>query len=317
VRLSLAPIPYFWPRERVEAFYEAAAGWPVDVVYLGEVVCGKRLALRLEDWIGIGERLAAAGKEVVLSTQALIEAESELARMERLCRNGRFAVEANDLGAAHVLAEAGVPFVVGPHVNVYNAETLALLAGLGARRWVPPVELPGRVLGRILAGGRPRGLEVEVTAYGRLALAFSARCFTARADNVPKDACELRCRHDPEGRLMETQDGRALFVANGVQIQSAAPCNLAAELGAMREMGVDLLRVVPDLQSDGEAMLPSGAGYHLLDGRHSLREKLDFFEKQVLLQAFARSRGNVSKMARLLKTDRANLHRKLVRYGIK
>ncbi|HHL71967.1 MAG TPA: sigma-54-dependent Fis family transcriptional regulator [Bacteroidetes bacterium] len=78
-----------------------------------------------------------------------------------------------------------------------------------------------------------------------------------------------------------------------------------------------LLRVVPDLQSDGDAMLPSGAGYHLLDGRHSLREKLDFFEKQVLLQAFARSRGNVSKMARLLKTDRANLHRKLVRYGIK
>ncbi len=253
MRLSLAPIPYFWPRERVEAFYGAAAGWPVDVVYLGEVVCGKRLELRLEDWIAIGERLAAAGKEVVLSTQALIEAESELARMERLCRNGRFAVEANDLGAVHVLAEAGVPFVVGPHVNVYNTATLALLAGLGARRWVPPVELPGRVLARVLAG-RPGGLEVEVTAYGRLALAFSARCFTARADNVPKDACELRCRHDPEGRLMETQDGRALFVANGVQIQSAAPCNLAAELDAMREMGVDLLRVVPDATATAEAV---------------------------------------------------------------
>ena len=246
MRLSLAPIPYFWPRERVEAFYEAAAGWPVDVVCLGETVCGKRLELRLEDWLAIGERLAAAGKEVVLATQALIEAESELARMERLCRNGRFLVEANDPGAVQVLAEAGVPFVAGPHLNVYNAEALRLFAGLGARRWVPPVELPGRVLGRILAAGRPEGLEEEVTAYGRLALAFSARCFTARADNVPKDACELRCRNDPEGRLMETQDGRPLFVANGIQIQSAAPCNLAAELPELRALGVDLLRVVPD-----------------------------------------------------------------------
>lgn len=253
MRLSLAPIPYFWPAERVRAFYERAAGWPVDVVCLGETVCGKRLELHLEDWLEIGARLEAAGKSVVLATQALVEAESELARMERLCRNGRFLVEANDLGAVHTLAEAGVPFVAGPHLNVYNAATLALIAGLGARRWVPPVELPGRVLARVLEA-RPEGLEVEVTAYGRLALAFSARCFTARADNVPKDACGLRCREDPEGRLMETQDGQPLFVANGVQIQSAAPCNLAGELGTLRAMGVDLLRVVPDASTTEAAV---------------------------------------------------------------
>ncbi len=78
-----------------------------------------------------------------------------------------------------------------------------------------------------------------------------------------------------------------------------------------------LLRILPDLQGGTGTSLPAGAGYHLLDGRQSLREKLDTFEKQVLLQAYARSGGNVSRMARLLKTDRANLHRKLVRYGIK
>ena len=49
----------------------------------------------------------------------------------------------------------------------------------------------------------------------------------------------------------------------------------------------------------------------------SLRERVEHFEKELLQATFREAGGNVSQMARLLRTDRANLHRKLQRYGIK
>ena len=49
----------------------------------------------------------------------------------------------------------------------------------------------------------------------------------------------------------------------------------------------------------------------------SLREQMDAFEKQILLQGFQETGGNVSELSRRLKIDRANLHRKLKSYGIK
>jgi len=49
----------------------------------------------------------------------------------------------------------------------------------------------------------------------------------------------------------------------------------------------------------------------------SLREIVENFEKRLLENTFREARGNVSQMARMLRTDRANLHRKLQRYRIK
>ena len=72
MKLSLGPILYFWPREQVLDFYKQAATWPVDIVYLGEVICSKRRLLKPDDWLAIAEELRAAGKEVVLSTLALV-----------------------------------------------------------------------------------------------------------------------------------------------------------------------------------------------------------------------------------------------------
>ena len=74
----------------------------------------------------------------------------------------------------------------------------------------------------------------------------------------------------------------------------------------------DLKRILPDLQ----AIADGKDGFALLDGK-SLREKMADFEKHILAEAYRHSKGNVSRMARLLKTDRANLHRKLSRYGIR
>jgi len=247
LRLTLGPVPYFWSRDEVLDFYQQAADWPLDSICLGEVVCAKRRALRTSDWLDIGERLAATGKEVVISTLTLVEAASELAALGRSCRNGRFPVEANDMAAVEVLSDLGVPFIGGPTLNIYNASTLAVLIDAGMYRWVPPVELSGRSLAALLAAA-PATSDCEVFAWGRLPLAWSARCFTARAENLPKDRCGFVCRQDPQGRLIRTRDDEPFLVLNGIQIQSALTQNLAHELDELRRMPVESLRLSPQPQ---------------------------------------------------------------------
>lgn len=247
MKIALGPILTFWPREQVLAFYEQAATWPVDIVYLGEVVCSKRRLLRLEDWLSIAERLSATGKQVVLSTLALLEADSELRSLRRIVDNGRYPIEANDMAAVQ-MAQNRVPYVAGPHLNIYNGETLALHHALGARRWVMPVELSHATLAPLQAQ-RPAGMQTEVFAFGRLPLAVSARCFTARAHHLPKDDCQLRCLDYPDGMPLNTQEGQPLLTMNGIQTQSAASCNLIGDLPQLRELGVDVVRLSPQAQN--------------------------------------------------------------------
>jgi collagenase-like PrtC family protease len=249
MRLSLAPIPYFWDLEKVRGFYDEIAGLPVDIVYLGETVCAKRRSVKLEDWLEIAGRLVNAGKEVVLSTLALLEAESELSSLQNITGNGRYPVEANDMAAVQLLAGAG-PFVIGPHINIYNDRSLGLLHGLGARRWVVPVELRRYTLATILRS-RPAGLELEITGYGRLALAHSARCFTARAHNLAKDECGFACASHADGLLLETQAEQPFLVINGIQIQSAQSQNLIGHIRELEIAGVDIFRLVPRQQDIG------------------------------------------------------------------
>lgn len=243
MKISLGPILYFWPRDQVIDFYRQAVEWPVDTVYLGEVVCSKRNALKLDDWLSIADELTSAGKEVVLSTLALVEAESELKRMHRIAENGRFMVEANDMAAVQAVA-GKAPFVAGPHLNVYNDETLSLLHELGARRWVMPVELSRDTLKELLAA-MPAGMQTEVFAFGRIPLAFSARCFTARAEGLPKDDCQLRCLDYADGLLLRSQEDESFLAMNGIQTQSAGSCNLLGAVPEMQELGVELLRLSP------------------------------------------------------------------------
>ncbi|MDZ4048392.1 MAG: U32 family peptidase, partial [Pseudoxanthomonas sp.] len=221
MKLSLGPLQYFWPRERTLAFYREAAGWPVDVFYLGETICSKRRELGTRDWIALAEELAAAGKEVVLSSLALVEAESELNAIQRMIAHGGFWIEANDLTAVQLCREQGLPFVAGPSLNIYNHRALELLAEDGLRRWVPGVEQGLQQVDDLLAAYAAQGHalpELEVIAWGRLPLSYSARCFTARALDVPKDACGFRCIEHPEGLPLATREGTPFLRINGIQI---------------------------------------------------------------------------------------------------
>ena len=262
MKLSLGPLQYFWPRERTLAFYREAADWPVDVIYLGETVCSKRRELGTRDWIALAAELARSGKQIVLSSLALIEAESELGALQRLVDHGDCWIEANDLSAVQLCRERGVPFVAGPTLNVYNHQALAMLMEDGLRRWVPGVEQGHTLLRELREAMQAEGRtmpELEVIAFGRLPLAFSARCFTARALDVAKDQCGFRCIDYPDGMPLATREGRPFLRINGIQIQGEEITDLGPELPVLRELGVDILRLYPQ----AEGMAEMVAHYHL------------------------------------------------------
>lgn len=248
MQYALGPVLWYWPTDTLEDFYQQAARSSADIIYLGEAVCSKRRATPYARWMALARELAASGKQVVLSTLALLQSPSELKELQRYVGNGEFLIEANDIGTVNMAAERHLPFVAGPTLNVYNADTLQLLVKEGMTRWCMPVEMSRDWLLQLLEQCETRGIrqqfEVEVLGYGHLPLALSARCFTARSENRAKDDCETCCINYPTGRRVNSQEGQQVFVLNGIQTMSGYCYNLGNDLAGMRDR-VDCVRLSP------------------------------------------------------------------------
>lgn len=274
IKLSLGPVLYYWPKDKLLEFYDEVIKSPVDIVYLGETICAKRRLMRTDDWLELAHKLKDAGKEVVLSTLALIEAGSELGSTRKLCEQKEFLVEANDMGAVQ-MCSGNNAFVAGHSVNIYNHHTLDLLTDLGMKRWVMPVELSRQTLADILQQ-KTKPVETEVFAFGRLPLAYSARCYTARAHDLPKDDCQFRCLDDEDGMLLKTREDKKFLTLNGIQTQSSSVFNLIADLEHVQSMGVDVLRISPQSQHTCQVIQHYADAIHgnctAIDAQHKINE---------------------------------------------
>ncbi|RMH47166.1 MAG: U32 family peptidase [Gammaproteobacteria bacterium] len=248
MKIVLAPIPFFWPKHKVLSYYDRVADWPVDRVFLGETVCSKRREMRLNDWLAIAEKLADKGKEVVLSTLALVESRAEVGQIRQIVETG-LPIEANDWTAVDIAVTHDRPFYAGPSINIYNNGMLHELKRLGLVGWTLPVELGKHHLQRFQHDPET---PLQVIGFGFAPLAYSARCFTARAANVGKDACELRCQQHEQGLVLTSQEQQPIFRLNGIQTLSAQCIDLARYWQEMKAHGVDEFRYIPTDDDDGD-----------------------------------------------------------------
>jgi O2-independent ubiquinone biosynthesis protein UbiV len=241
IELALGPCLFNWSAEVLMDFYKRIAEEaPIDRVYLGEVVCGKRMPFTDSVWPDAIEILTDAGKEVVLSTLA-----QPVNKRERqiLLNQAKYdmAIEINDMSM--VPACNGRQFTVGPFLNVYNETSLGFLAKRGALTWCPPVELSLDAIQKVTA--LVPEVEVELFAFGRLPLALSSRCYHARAHGLRKDSCQFICERDPDGMDVATLDGRRFLAANGIQTMSDACHFSGLTSGHLNSLEIGRLRLSP------------------------------------------------------------------------
>lgn len=251
MELTIGPNQFFWDADRWATLYKNLTQAPVDRVVLGELVCSKRLPFYQDRIPDALSALMEAGKDVALTSLALVTLKRERKLTAQLTEMG-VAVEINDLTAlAHLPADAR--FYVGPLVNVYNESTLAYLAQRGATRVCLPPELPLASIATLTKAGADLGVAIEVWGHGRVPLAISGRCYHARMHGRTKDNCQFACEDDLDGLDVRTMDDKPFLAMNGVQTLSDTYASAAHQVEMLADAGVSALRLSPQSE-DFEAI---------------------------------------------------------------
>lgn len=250
VGLTLGPLLFHWPVEKRRDFYARIADEaPVDCVHLGEVICSKRAPFFEREIPAIAERLKKAGKQVVLSTLALVTTEREIAEVRAACDAG-YLVEVNDVSCLRVLG--GRPHVVGPLMNVFNEGALSYMVRGGAVRVVPPPEVSAAGIATLARaaqgmdkGAMDKSVEIEAFAFGRQVLSIAMRCYHARSRGLTKDTCQFACEADPDGLPLATIADEPFGVVNGISVLSHGYVAAFAQMAPLAAAGVARFRLSP------------------------------------------------------------------------
>ncbi|MCG6205481.1 U32 family peptidase [Rhodopseudomonas sp. HC1] len=242
MQLTLGPVLFNWkPEEWRDFYFRIADEAPVDTVVVGEVVCSKRSPFLDPHIPAVVERLAAAGKTVLMGSLTLMSLPRERKAMTELAGDDSFTMEVNDLTCLGMIG--GKPHAIGPFVNIYNEATATYFATRGATRICLPPELPLSAI-RAIARSQPE-VTFEVFAFGRVPLAISARCYHARLNKLSKDNCKFVCDQDPDGLAVTTLDDEPFLAMNGVQTLSYTCASLLGDIDKLRDAGVGALRLSP------------------------------------------------------------------------
>jgi collagenase-like PrtC family protease len=245
LRLSLGPILFFWSAERVADFYAGIADEaPLDLVYLGEIVCSKREPFLRDRMPAIADRLRRGGKEVCFSTLQLITANREREMIARQVRASPTPVEINDPAALAYL-DAAQRFRGGPFLNVYHESTVDVLVRLNAISLCFPPDLSIDEASLLARHAGRSGVESEMWAFGRIPLGNSSRCYRARLEGLGRENCQFVCGREPDGLTVEAVDGGGFVTINGTQTMSHSYRNLAGRIEAIAGTELSFLRLSP------------------------------------------------------------------------
>ena len=248
MELTLGPVLFDWNQDEFFRFYEEAARMDVDRVYIGEVVCTRKLGFSRSDLKAIIKLLEDAGKKVTLSSLAVISNEDEL-EFTRALLSHPCSIEANDMAVFNMADPAVREVFAGPHITAYNAPTIEFLKSIGVKRVTFPVELSKESFEQCI---RQTGIFGEVFAHGKVPLAFSWRCYTSRAFGLTKTGCKHDCLKYPDGMDLKTVDGEPVFTVNGTSILSANTYTLIEFVDSLREAGAGALRISPQYRHTGK-----------------------------------------------------------------
>ena len=244
MELTIGPVLFDWKKEELLRFYDEVADMHVDRVYLGEVVCAKKKGLTVKDIENIGKKLEKAGKEVVVSSLAVVSNEEEL-KLVRDMVSLPFTVEANDMSVFNIV-RSQKEIIAGPHITTYNVPSIEFLQGLGVKRVVFPVELSRDSIRHCIQN---TGICSEVFAHGKVPLAFSRRCYTSRAYGLNKANCQYHCKLHLDGMPLKTIEGEPTFTVNGTSILSALTYTLVEVIEDLKAIGINAIRISPQYQN--------------------------------------------------------------------